>query len=250
MQDLTVGKEGKKIFYFAIPLLVSNIFQQLYTIVDTIIVGRFIGKEALSAVGISFPIIFLLVSLIIGIAMGGTVIISQYIGAKKFNKVKRTIDTLMIFLFFAAIVLSIVGITFSENIFRLIKAPDEVIDLAKQYLNIYLLGLVAFFGFNGISAVLRGMGDSKTPLVFMIISTVLNIILDILFVRGFHWGVSGVAIATIFSQGVTFIAAVIYLNKTHKIIKFSLTKLVFDKEIFKQSMRIGVLPDSRLHSSH
>ena len=240
MKDLTKGKESSLILKFALPMLFGNVFQQLYNVVDSIIVGNFIGKEALAAVGASFPLIFAFLSLIIGIASGSTIVISQYFGAKEIEKVKRTIDTLFIFLFFASIVISIVGIIFSENIFRFLKLPEEVIPQAKIYFNIFIGGVIVSFGFNGTSAILRGLGDSKTPLYFLIVSTFANIAFDLLFVLVFKWGIAGVAIASVLAQGGAFLTAVIYLNRKHEIIQFSLTNLIFDKTIFKKSLRIGL----------
>ena len=240
MKDLTVGKEGPLILRFALPMLLGNVFQQLYNIVDSVIVGNFIGKEALAAVGASFPIIFAFLSLIIGIASGSTIVIAQYFGAKDIEKVKRTINTLFIFLFFASITISIIGISFSEEIFRLLKLPEEIIPQAKTYFNIFMGGVIVSFGFNGTSAILRGLGDSKTPLYFLIISTIINIVLDLLFVLVFKWGIAGVAIASVIAQGGAFFTAIIYLNKTHKIIRFSFKDLNFDKILFKKSVRIGL----------
>ncbi len=240
MKDLSVGKESRLILQFATPMLLGNVFQQLYNIVDTIIIGRFIGKEALAAVGASFPILFAVISLVIGFATGATIIVAQYFGAKQMEKVKRTIDTFYIVMFFASIVFSALGIYFSDDIFRLIQLPEDVLPYASLYLKIYLSGLVFFFGFNGTSAILRGLGDSKTPLYFLIISTFANIFFDILFVVVFKWGIAGVAIGTIMAQGGAFITAIIYLNKYHKVVKFSLKNMVFDRDIFKKSVRIGL----------
>lgn len=239
MKDLSIGKERKLIFQFAMPMLIGNLFQQLYNVVDSMVVGKYIGKEALAAVGASFPIIFTLMSLLIGVAIGSTIVIAQYFGAKDIEKVRKTIDTLYIFMFFASIVISVAGILLSQWIFRLIKLPEEVIPLAEQYFDIYLTGTIFFFGFNGISSILRGLGDSKTPLYFLIVATVLNIILDLLFVLVFHWGVAGVAIATVISQLVALILAVIYLNRYHEIINLSWRRLMFDGDIFLKSIRIG-----------
>ncbi len=240
MRDLTQGKESSLILKFALPMLVGNVFQQMYNVVDSIIVGNFIGKEALAAVGASFPIIFAFLSLIIGIASGSTIVISQYFGAKNIEKVKRTIDTLFIFLFFASILISIIAIIFSEDIFIFLKLPEEIIPQATTYFNIFMAGVIVSFGFNGTSAVLRGLGDSKTPLYFLIISTFFNIGLDLLFVIVFKWGIAGVAIATLIAQGGAFLTAIIYLNKNHKIIRFSFKNLIFDRDIFKKSIRIGL----------
>lgn len=240
MQDLTEGKPGRLIFRFATPMLIGNVFQQVYNVTDSIIVGKFLGKEALAAVGASFPLIFLLISLIIGIASGSTIIISQHFGAKNIEKVKRTIDTMYIFLFFASLLIMIVGILFSGTIFRLIKLPEELIPDASLYLNVYLTGSLFFFGFNGTSAILRGLGDSKTPLYFLIISTIANIFFDLLFVVVFKWGISGAAIATVIAQAGAFVTTVIYLNRTHPIINLSWRKLNWDREIFRSSVRIGL----------
>lgn len=239
MKDLSVGNEFKLILHFATPMLLGNIFQQLYNVVDSIVVGNYIGKEALAAVGASFPILFTLISLILGIAIGSTIIIAQYFGAKDINNVKRTIDTLYIFLVVASVAVSIIGITFSTGIFRLIRLPEEVIPEAETYFNIYMAGAILFFLFNGTSAILRGLGDSRTPLYFLILSTILNIVLDLVFIIWFGWGVEGVAIATLLAQGVAFLAIVIYLNRTHPVIKLTWRRMVFDYGIFMKGVRIG-----------
>ena len=240
MKDLTKGHEGKLIFTFALPMLLGSIFQQLYNIVDSIIVGRVLGKEALAAVGNAFPIFFTLIALIIGIAFGGTIVISQYFGAKDYDKVRRAIGTLYTLMFITAAVLTILGLIFTDHILRLVRIPEELEAMAGIYIKIFIGGLVAFFGFNGTAAILRGLGDSKTPMVFMIISTFVNIGLDLLFVIVFKWGIAGVAIATVISQGGAFITAVWYLNRYHKFISIRLKDLSFDREIFRQTLRIGL----------
>jgi putative MATE family efflux protein len=240
MKDLTNGSPGRIIFSFAMPMLLGNVFQQLYNVVDSIIVGKFLGKEALGAVGASFPIIFTLISLIIGVATGCTIVISQYFGAKDIQNVRRTIDTMNIFLFFASLFMTAVGILFSEQIFRLMQLPEEMIPLAMEYLNVYLVGIISLFGFHSTSAILRGLGDSRTPLYFMIISTIMNIGLDLLFIVVFGWGVAGAAWATVLAQTAAFIIAIVHLNATHKVIQFKIFNLVFDKAIFVQALRIGL----------
>lgn len=240
MKDLTTGKESKLILQFVAPMLLGNLFQQMYNIVDSIIIGNYIGKEALAAVGASFPIIFALISMVIGFATGATIMIAQYFGAKQMEQVKKTIDTMYIVMFVASLALSVLGILFSESIFRLIQLPEDVLPQATLYMKIYISGLIFFFGFNGTAAILRGLGDSKTPLYFMVISTIMNVILDLLFVIVFKWGIAGVAVATIISQGGAFITSILYLNKTHDIVKLSLFKLKFDRQIFKTSVKIGL----------
>ncbi|MEI8224812.1 MAG: MATE family efflux transporter [Bacteroidota bacterium] len=240
MQDLTIGKEGKLIFQFAAPMLLGNVFQQLFSVVDSIVVGKFIGKEALAAVGASFPVIFIMVSMIIGLVMGTTVVISQYFGAKDFVKVKRAIDTMYIYSAIAGIIATVIGLIISEPLLRLLGLPEDIMPQAVQYLRIYLSGIIIFFGFNGTSAVLRGLGDSKTPLYFLIVATVANIILVLLFVAVFKWGVAGAAYATLIANGLAFGLAIYWLNKTHRLIKIAIKGLHFDREIFRQSINIGL----------
>jgi putative MATE family efflux protein len=239
MKDLSVGKESRIIFQFALPMLLGNVFQQLYTIINSIIVGNFIGKQALAAVGASFPLLFTLISLVIGVGIGATIIIAQYFGAKDIKNVIRTIDTLFIFMFFASILVTLIGVLLSKPIFQLIQLPADILPYAVDYFNIYMLGSVFFFGFNSITAILRGMGDSKTPLYFLIISTILNIALDLIFVVGFKLGVKSVAWGTVISQAVALILAIIYLNRTHDFINLSWRKLEFDREILNKSLKIG-----------
>ena len=247
MKDLTTGSVGKNILVFATPMLIGQVFQQLYTFVDQIIVGNYLGKEALAAVGASFPIIFTLIALIIGIASGGTIVISQYFGAKNFFKVKRAIDTLFIMLAGAAVLLTVVGLTFLEDILRLIRLPEELMSLTKSYLSIYISGLILFFAYNAVAAVLRGMGDSKTPLYFLILSTIINIGLDLLFIVVLGWGIEGAAYATIIAQGTAFIVSVIYLDNNHELIRFNIKEFAFDPAIFRQSLKIG-LPTGMQHT--
>ena len=247
MRDLTVGKIGPAIFRFAMPMLLGQMFQQLYTFVDQIIVGNYLGKEALAAVGASFPIIFTLIALVIGIANGGTIVISQFFGAKNYKMVKRAIDTVFIMLFAAAIILTAIGMPFLEQVFRIMQLPEELMDMGVEYLSIYVAGLVIFFGYNGVAAILRGLGDSMTPLYFLILSTVLNIGLDLLFIVVLDWGIAGAAWATIIAQGVAFLAAAIYLNNTHELIKFNFRQFSFDRKVFRDSIRIG-LPTGLQHT--
>ncbi|RLD73337.1 MAG: MATE family efflux transporter [Bacteroidetes bacterium] len=240
MNDLTKGNSAKVILKFAVPMLIGNVFQQLYNVVDSIIVGNFLGKEALSAVGASFPVMFALISLVIGIGSGSTIIISQYFGAKDYAKVKIAIDTMYLVIFIASILISIVGIAYSESIFKLIELPDDILPQATSYLNIILAGIVMMFGSSGTNAILRGLGDSKTPLYFLIFASILNIIFDLLFVVVFEMGIEGVAYATVLAQAIAFLSAVVYLNKYHELIHISIKTFRFDKDIFLKSVKIGL----------
>ncbi|MFO7620340.1 MAG: MATE family efflux transporter [Bacteroidales bacterium] len=247
MKDLTTGNEGKLIFQFAAPMLIGNVFQQLFNVVDSFVVGNFVGKEALAAVGAAFPIIFVMVSMIIGIVTGTMIIISQYFGAGDLLKVRRAIDTMYIYSMLAGAVASVAGLIFSAPLLRLLGLPEELMPQATQYLRIFMSGIVIFFGYNGTTAVLRGLGDSKTPLYFLIIATLLNIVLDLLFVAVLEMGVAGAAYATLIANGVAFGLAIIWVNKTHKVLRIAIRGLHFDREVFRQSIRIG-LPTGIQHT--
>ncbi len=240
MRDLSQGPVARQIFMFALPMLLGNVFQQLYNIVDTIIIGHYIGTDALAAAGASFPVIFVLISLVIGITTGTTIIISQYYGARDYEAVRRAIDTAFVFLFFASLLLTTLGLLFISDIWHLIDLPAHLHPDATLYFSVFAGGLVLMFGFNATSAVLRGLGDSRTPLYFLIISTILNIGFDLLFVLVFGWGIGGVAFATVLAQGIAFALSVIYLNRTHPLIRFTFKGLVFDWDIFRKSLRIGI----------
>jgi putative MATE family efflux protein len=240
MRDLTNGPEGRLILRFAIPMVLGNIFQQLYNVVDSIIVGNVLGEQALAAVGASFPIFYTLIAFVIGIGSGATVVISQYFGAKKYSQVKKAIGTIYIFIFFAAILLSFLGITFSHEIFTFLRIGEDVMPEAVSYFTIYMSGLVIFFGFNSTASILRGLGDSRTPLLFFTISTIANIGFDLLFIMVFGWGIKGAAIATIVAQGGAFIIAILFLNSRNHLIHFGWKSMKFDWNIFYKSLKIGL----------
>jgi putative MATE family efflux protein len=240
VRDLTKGNEYKVILMFTLPMLFGNVFHQLYNIIDSIVVGQYIGKEALAAVGASFPIIFFLISLVIGFSTGSTILISQYYGAKQFDNIRKVVDTNNIIMFVTAIVLGALGMIFSRDIFILIDLPKDVIPDATKFLQIYFLGMPAFFGFQGISAILRGVGDSKTPLYFLIISTSANLILDLILIVWLKFGIEGVAYATLVSQIGAFATVIYWVNKKHKELSFRVIKLKFDREVFYKSLKIGI----------
>lgn len=240
MKDLTTGNEGRRVISFTIPMIVGNILQQSYQVVNSIIVGQYLGKEAIGAIGASFPIIFLLISLVVGISNGSTIIIAQYYGARDYEKIKKAVDTMNIFMFGSSIIISVMGIYFASDIFSLVQLPENVSVQATAYLQIYLAGLVGLFGFHASSAVLRGLGDSKTPLYFQAGSIIANALLDVLFIGVWGWGIESVAVATIISQAGTFAATTLYLNKTHELIKLKVRSIQWDGEVFVQSIRIGL----------
>ncbi|MBN2167058.1 MAG: MATE family efflux transporter [Marinilabiliaceae bacterium] len=240
MKDLTKGHVGRVILSFAMPLVIANLLQQGYNFVDRLIVGNYLGKEALAAVGASFPVIYTLIAFAIGIGSGATVVISQFFGAKKFNEVQKTVSTIFIYLFITSIGLTILSVSFSDQIFNVLNVEETVHVMAKQYFNIYMFGIVAFFGFNGIASVLRGMGDSLTPLLFMFIAFISNIILDILFITVFNWGVAGAAWATVIAHFIPFLLGAFFLTRRHQLISFRIGELKFDKGIFGKIIKIGL----------
>lgn len=241
--DLTQGKEWRVILRFAIPLLIGNLLQQAYTITDSIIVGQFVGKEALAAISASFFIYYFIISLVIGIGSGTSVVVSQYFGAREYDKVQGAFSSFFIFMLGIGLVLSIGGIIFAEPIFRLTNTPEEVIPLAVDYFKIYIGGTFLFVTFNSIISILRGIGESLKPMIFILITTVLNIALDLLFIIGFKWGVEGAARATVIAQGVGMCIALIYVNNTHPLLSIKKKDLLFNMKLFKEGLKIG-LPTS------
>ena len=241
--DLTEGKVWKVIVRFAVPLLVGNLLQQFYNITDSIIVGQFLGKEALAAVSASFFIYYFIISLVIGGGSGTTVVISQLFGAKQYQKVQLAFSSFFIFMLVGGIILSIAGIIFAEPVFRLTNTPEEVIPQAVAYFRIYIGGTFLFVTFNSIISILRGVGESVRPMLFILITTVLNIAFDLLFILVFKWGIEGAARATVVSQGIGMCIALAYVNNTHPLLSIKKQDMLFDWKLFKESLKIG-LPTS------
>ena len=200
--DLTEGTVWKVILRFALPLLIGNLLQQFYNITDSIIVGQFLGKEALAAVSASFFIYYFIISFAIGVGSGTTVVISQLYGAKEYQIIQLAFSSFFIFMLVAGVVLSITGIIFAEPIFHLMNTPEEVIPQAVAYFQIYIGGTFLFMTFNSIISILRGMGESIRPMVFIYITAILNIVFDLLFILVFNWGIEGAARATVIAQGI------------------------------------------------
>ena len=241
--DLTEGKVWKVIVRFALPLLVGNLLQQFYNITDSIIVGQFLGKEALAAVSASFFIYYFIISLVIGVGSGTTVVISQLFGAKQYQKVQLAFSSFFIFMLVGGIILSIAGIIFAEPVFRLTNTPEEVIPQAVASFRIYIGGTFLFVTFNSIISILRGVGESVRPMLFILITTVLNIAFDLLFILVFKWGIEGAARATVVSQGIGMCIALAYVNNTHPLLSIKKQDMLFDWKLFKESLKIG-LPTS------
>ncbi|NLB33270.1 MAG: MATE family efflux transporter [Tissierellia bacterium] len=240
INTMTEGNAFKIILAFAFPMLIGNVFQQLYNMVDSIVVGNYVGKIALAAVGTGFPIIFLMSALFIGIGIGATILISQFIGAGDIDNVRKTSQTIYTAMILSAIPISIIGIVFCQPILLLINTPPNVLPMAKQYMVVIFAGMIGSFGFNINAGVLQGFGDSKSSLLVLAIATVINIVLDLLFVIVFNWGVQGVAIATIIAQACSWVFGMIYMKRKYEILNFQITKFYFDKEIFKKILKLGL----------
>ncbi len=240
MKDLTRGNEARTVILFALPMLLGNVFQQFYNMVDSFVVGRFVGKQALAAVGQAFPVIFISVALIMGFSMGSNVLIARFFGARKMDKVQDAIDTSMTVTLAFSLVMTALGLAFAPLILRLMRTPDDVMPDAITYLRIIFAGSVVSFGYNAVSSILRGLGDSSTPLYALVISTVLNVILDLVFVVSFGWGVVGVGVATVISQGVSLLWVLVYLRTRMGGLKVGITRLRFNREMFGGILAIGL----------
>ena len=239
MGDLTQGSETRAIVTFAIPMLIGNVFQQFYQLVDSVVVGQGVGKEALGAIGASMPIIFLMVSLVLGLTMGATVMLSQFFGARDTDRLRRTMETTYIALFVASAVVSVVGALLSGPILRALQTPEEILPFATEYLRIMFAGMIFLFGYNTVSAVLRGLGDAKRPLYFLIVASLLNVVLDLLFVLVFGWGIAGAAWATVIAQGVSFFIGVAYMQRKPEF-RMSVRTMRFDRALFGTMVKIGL----------
>ena len=199
-RDMTQGSIWKQLLLFSLPLMAGNLFQQLYNTVDSIVVGNFVGKEALAAVGSVGPIINSLIGFFMGLSTGAGVIISQYYGAKADEKVSRTVSTTLVMTFILSIVFTILGILITPYMLRMMSTPDDVIRESATYLKIYFGGVAGLMFYNMGSGVLRAVGDSRHPLYFLIFSAVVNTVLDLLFVVSFGMGIEGVALATVIAK--------------------------------------------------
>jgi len=240
MKDMTKGNEFKVILAFAIPMILGQFFQQLYNIVDRLIVGRFVGADSLGAVGTTFPVMFFTTALIMGIGMGATTVISQYYGAKQPDQVKRAVSTNLIFLLTAAILVAMIGFFIAEPLLKLMQLDPDVLPEAVIYMKIIFIGMPFSFTYNAYSSLLRGLGDAKSPTVFLIVSTLVNIVLDLIFIAGFVWGVAGAAIATIMSQAVASVLVLVYVYKKVPLMAVRKKEWVFDKELLKASIKLGI----------
>lgn len=244
MRDFTKGSIARHLIAFSWPMLLGNLLQALYNTVDSIWVGRFIGHEALGAVSVSFPIIFALVALLMGLTMATTTLVAQHRGAGDLDAVHNTVANSLKLLAGLGIVASLAGFLLRNRLLRLINTPDAIFVHASSYLGIFLLGLSGMFLYNVGSAILRGLGDSRTPLKYLAIATGINIVLDPLLILGIgplpRMGVAGAALATVIAQGISSVLVLRYLMKTARILRFDQPLFTLDWVVTKLTFRIGL----------
>jgi putative MATE family efflux protein len=239
-KDMTSGSIIKQILFFSLPLMFGNIFQMLYNTVDSIVVGNYVSTQALAAVGSTNMIINMLVFFFNGFSVGAGVIISRFFGAKENERLHKAIETTMTATFIFCVILTIVGILGVKPMLRFMATPEDVLEDATTYLNIFFMGFSGLLIYNMGSGILRAVGDTIRPLYFLILTSIMNIVLDLVFVKGLHFGIEGVAYATIISQFVSAFLILRLLIRTHDIYRLSLKDLGIDKEIVKLIFIVGL----------
>lgn len=243
IKDFTKGNIAKQLVVFAWPLFLSNLLQVVYNMVDMMVVGNVLGKAGISAVSVGGDVSHLLTFIAMGFASAGQVLIAKYIGAGQREKIGRFVGTMSGFLMVCAAVLSVLGLTFQNKLLTLMNTPDEAYSGAAAYSAICMVGLVFIYGYNVVSAILRGMGDSKHPFVFISIAAVLNLVLDIVFVVFFNMGAAGAALATVISQAVSFISCTVFLSKNSKQFELNIGIKDFvkwDTKMLSALLKLGV----------
>ena len=237
-KDMTIGSPWKRIMEFSVPMLLGNFAQQLYNTADSVIVGAYVGDNALAAVGSAMPILNLLLALFVGIATGAGIVVSQSFGAQDRDGLTKAIGNCIALSFIATIVIMVVGPLVTMPLLTLLGTPDSIIDWCAQYLNIYFLGIVGFFFYNMLSGVLRGLGDSVSALGFLLLAAALNVVLDLWFVR--NMGVAGVALATVIAQGISAVFCYIKLVRMSNIFDLSPKTMKLIPAVAGRILRIGI----------
>ncbi len=238
--DMTRGGIARHLIEFAIPLLIGNIFQQLYNTVDTWVVGNYVSNEAFSAVGTVGPIINMLIGFFMGFSSGAGVVISQYYGAKRYDKVHDTVHTAMLMTLGLGVLFTALGITMIPFMLKLMKTPQEVKPESTAYLTIYFAGIIGLLIYNMGAGILRAVGDSRRPFYYLVVAAVINTVLDLVFVIVFDMGVSGVALATVIAQGISATLVVFELMTTDMCVRLRLRDLRIDREMLIKTVRIGL----------
>lgn len=239
-KDMTKGNITSQLISFTIPLVLGNLFQLTYNAADSVIVGKFLGDSALASVGTAGPVMNLVILFFSGMCMGAGILMSTMFGAKNYEKLEKEISTSLIGGLFLSICISLFMLFFATPILRLMRVPSEVLAGASGYLRIIFAGLIFTFIYNFLSNTLRALGDSKTPLYFLTISAVFNIILDLLFVVGFRWGVNGSAIATVLSGALCCLFCAIHIKRNVPILCLGKKWFVFEKSLLTQTFSYGI----------
>lgn len=239
-KDLTVGDPKKVLWRFCLPLLGSIIFQQLYNVADSFVAGRFLGEKAIAAVGNGYEITLIFLAFAFGCNIGCSVVVARCLGAKKYEELKTSVYTTLISTAVVCVLLMFIGIGFSTQLLNLINTPEDIFEDSKLYLTIYTFGLPFVFYYNIATGIFSALGDSKTPFIFLAISSVSNIFMDILFVTAFKMGVSGVAWATFICQGISFVLVMIVVYKRFNKIATESKPAVLSWEIFLKISKIAV----------
>lgn len=240
MQDMTKGSPFKLLLSFSIPLLIGSLFQQFYTMADSIIVGKFVGADALASIGACSSVIYLLFSLFLGLSAGIGIVISQYFGAGDGSTVRKGIACSVYILMAASILLTLIGLTLARPILTFLGTPEEIMQDAAVYFQITSGGIVAVAFYNGISSILRALGDSRTPLIFLALAALLNVGLDLLFVTVFHMGVAGAALATVIAQFSSACACLVFSLKTNPYFHIKKEEFRPDTGLIRRMMHIGL----------
>ena len=238
-KDLTAGKITPQLVRFTIPLVLGNLFQLTYNAVDSIIVGRFVGKEALAAVGICNPILTLFILFLNGLCLGASILMGNQFGARDYDKLHRQISTTMISGVIFSAILSVFCIIFAHPILNIMRVDPSIMSMTINYLRIIFAGLIFTFMYNCFASTLRALGDSQSPLYFLITSAVINIIGDLFFVLFLDWGSEGCAIATVLSEALSCLLCIIYIQKKVPVLQLGKKWLVFDKSLLGKTISYG-----------
>ena len=238
--NLSEGGVLKKLLFFALPFLASNIVQSFYNVADMLIVGNFCGPESMSGVNIGGQVTFILTNIIVGLCVGATVLIGQYVGSGNDEALKRVTATIITLLFWLGLIITIVMLVFKRQVLELIRTPAESFAESDSYLTVTVIGIIFIFGYNAFSAILRGMGDSKHPFYFVLVACITNVVLDLLFVAVFKWAAFGAAVATVISQAFSMILCMIFMMKNNAYFSFSRSSFRIYKDQLGMIFKIGL----------
>ena len=240
VKDMTKGNPAKLLLQFTIPLLIGNVFQQLYNMVDSIVVGNFVGENALGAIGTTNSLQFFFFSLVLGLSIGIGIVVSQYFGSSDEENVKNTIGNAIWAISICSVLMSLVGFFLARPALVLMNTDPAILEDAVIYLKVTAIGFICVGMYNGVSSILRALGDTKTPLTFLIVASLINVALDLLFVLQFKWGVVGVAVATAFAQLISAVACIIYAVKCTTFFRLTKENLKIKKAILYKCLQLGI----------